>query len=201
MSNLLTVEGLLYRGCVWIYRVMILTFLWLLFNCAIITIGPSTIALFVVSTKLVRGEEVHLFQTFFKSFKSYFFKGLILSAMMYVFGLNIVLCFNELRLNLSILGLISVLNLVLIFEMVIILLYTLPLISRYDSSLFIALKNSFLIGNHHLFTSLTGCMLLLLAGFFYYLSPILFMIIGGGLFAFIWSWMLKRVLDRYEKVN
>lgn len=198
MSNVLTVEGPLYRGCVWIYRILILTFLWLLFNCFIITIGPSTIALFTVSSKLVREEEVHLFQTFFKSFKQHLLKGMVLSVVMYLIGINIVSCFNTFMLNLSVSPLISVMYLVLIIEMGILLLYVFPIIARYESTLFNALKNSFLIGNYHLFTSLTGWMLVLLLAFIYCLSPLIFMLIGSAGFTLLWSWMLKRVLVKYE---
>lgn len=198
MSNLLTVEGPLYRGCVWVYRVMILTFLWLLFNCLIVTIGPSTIALFNVSSKLVRGDDVHLFSHFFKSFKKNFISGLMLSVFIYVIGLNLFLCFNSFLLNISVSLINSLIYLFLIIEMAILLLYVFPIISRYETSLFNALKNSFFIGNTHLFTSLTGCMLLLLFAFFYLISPLWFMVLGCGMFALIWSWMIKRVLNLYD---
>lgn len=199
MSNLLTVEGPLYRGCVWIYHLMILTFLWLLFNCLIVTIGASTIALFTVSSKLVRSEEVYVIKEFFKNFKANFKKGVLLSGITYILVLNIFLSVNTILSSPFEQGIMTILNIFFIFEMSVILLYSYPIISRYELSVFNVLKNSFLIGNLHLFNSLTGCMVIILFIMFYSVSPLLFMICGGAMFSCLWCWMLKRVFRTYEQ--
>ena len=59
---------------------MALNILWLVCSLPIITIGPSTNALFSVTLKLAEGESVSVLKTFFKAFKENFKQSLLVGA-------------------------------------------------------------------------------------------------------------------------
>ena len=59
---------------------MALNILWFICSLPIITIGPSTNALFTVTLKLAEGESVSVLKTFFKAFKENFKQTLIVGA-------------------------------------------------------------------------------------------------------------------------
>lgn len=61
-------------------NVMALNFLWLICSLPIITIGPSTTALFSVALKLTNEEPVTVLKGFFTAFKENFKQSLVLGA-------------------------------------------------------------------------------------------------------------------------
>lgn len=65
---------------------VLLSVLWVVCCLPIITIGPSTAALYYVALKLARGEEVRITGTFFRGFKENFKQGVVMNLIFLVLG-------------------------------------------------------------------------------------------------------------------
>lgn len=65
---------------------ILLSLMWFLCSIPIITIGPSTAALYYVTMKMVRQEEIKLGAGFFHAFKANFKQGIILNLFFIVVG-------------------------------------------------------------------------------------------------------------------
>ena len=71
----------------WIWRLSWINLIWLLFSIPIITVIPSTFAMYSVVIKLVKGEdEADILPTFIQDFKKYFKKGFPLGLALFVIG-------------------------------------------------------------------------------------------------------------------
>ncbi|MCD8019992.1 MAG: YesL family protein [Clostridiales bacterium] len=118
-----------------IFDVFVLNCLWLLCCLPIITIGPSTTALFYSLFGIVRGEGGYVSKDFFKSFRMNIKQGMLLGIPLTLLGaflaLDIYLCYNAGR---------GIYSFFLFFFIVIFILwasvtlYTLALLSKFERS-------------------------------------------------------------------
>ena len=69
---------------------VILSMLWFVCCIPVITIGPSTTAMYYVALKMVRKEDVKLAPTFFQAFKSNFKQAMIMNIISLVLGAILV---------------------------------------------------------------------------------------------------------------
>ena len=70
--------------------IIILSFLWFVCCIPVVTIGPATSALYYVTLKLARKEDVQITSCFFKGFKENFKQGIAYSFIFVILGIVVV---------------------------------------------------------------------------------------------------------------
>ncbi len=197
MSNLFSTEGTFYKASTVIYNLLILNFLWVLFSIPLVTIGASTTALFYVTGKIVRKENIQsILSAFWKSFKLNLKQATII-------WLIIIVIFFLLFINIQNIGLmggmaryIYPVQLIALLELFIVSIYVFPLLSRHHITVLGGLKAAFYIGNRHLLTTI---MCLAVFPGLYYLLMIhgIFMLGIMGVYGFWISYLLNGKFDKY----
>ncbi|MFP4661547.1 MAG: YesL family protein [Halanaerobiales bacterium] len=195
--NLFNTEGLPYKVATVISNMLILNILWVLFSIPFITIGASTTALFYVTGKFIRDENVtSILKTFWHSFKENFKQATIVWLILFVFFsivyTNIV--------NIELMGGIGVIfgpiQLILLLEGVIVSIYIYPLLARYHISTIDAFKASFYIGNRHILTTIP-C-LTVFPGIYYLLMwRGYFIFFVMSIYSFWISYLIRGKFTRY----
>ena len=179
-----------------------LNLLWFVCSIPIFTIGASTTALYYASLKLVRGEENHIGQQFFHSFKENFKQATVLWLILLGIGLFLGADgYIVYHLRASSTGTAAVLWTLIMALLiaagvvyVIVLTQIFPLLASFSNTNLAMLKNSFLIGTHYLFATImvfaVHCaMFFAVVALF---TPLI--VFGEGLCALISAWMLNHVL-------
>lgn len=139
-----SVDGPFYKFLCKVWLALKLNFFWVIFSLPIITVGASTVAAYYVGMKIVRDEEGHIFRQFIKAFKQNFWQGTA------AWILNVIVAFAiyyDFQLARAVKGefmtmLFFVFGIICLYFMVIAMLYTYPLIARYENKLFKTIKNS-----------------------------------------------------------
>ena len=179
-----------------------LNLLWFVCSIPIFTIGASTTALYYASLKLVRGEENHIGQQFFHSFKENFKQATVLWLILLGIGLFLGADgYIVYHLRASSTGTVAVLWTLIMALLiaagvvyVIVLTQIFPLLASFSNTNLAMLKNSFLIGTHYLFATIMVfavhfAMFFAVVALF---TPLI--VFGEGLCALISAWMLNHVL-------
>ena len=187
---------------------MILNILWLICSIPIFTIGASTTAVYYVTIKLARDDDVYTRRNFFKSFKENFKQATAIWLLMLVTG--IILGF-DLYFFLFVLTGSSIVRTVftaaigaLTLIWLCIFSYVFPLQSRFYNPVKRTVFNAFFMSIRHFFHTLgmlvlDGCLLVLGVFSIYYLPQItiLAMMFGFPLIAFVNSYILNPIFNRY----
>lgn len=198
MGNFFRIDGPFYKISMFVYYIFTLSFIWLIFSIPLITIGASTTALFYVIGKLIREENIESIPSaFWKSFKLNIKQAIIIwviiMLVLYLIYFNIT--------NIGILlgeiaKFIYPVYLFLIFEILIIVIYIFPLLSRYHITILNGFKLSLFIGNRHFLTTIE-C-LLVFPGILLLLNINLLFIFGAiGVYGFWISYLVKDKIERY----
>lgn len=180
---------------------ILLNFLWIVFSLPVITIGASTTALYYVTLKICDNTEGYIFISFVKSFKSNFMQATI-SWLIFLFLGSIL--FLDLRYWASFNSLFG--HIIIILTITVILLYLImflvffPLLARFQNTLIMNFKNSFIIVIKHFLTLMPILLLLglviylnLKIPFAYFIMPIL----GFSGFAQISSYIYLNIFKKY----
>ncbi len=141
----------------------LLNVLWFLCSIPVFTIGAATTALYDVSLKLVRDREQYIIPMFFKSFRENFRQAtvlwLILAGAGALLAADGYIVFHLRSHSHGVPAIFWTLLLALLIAAavvyVIILLYVFPLVASVQNTNAAMLKNSFLIGTHYLFATIT----------------------------------------------
>ena len=205
-TNILRVEGPIYRIGSKIWCLLVLNILIILTSLPIVTVGASLTAAYTVTTKMIQTDDTKVIKYFFESFRSNFKKSLLLWLPLLV--ISTILGIDWLYLiqtnqvtSLLTIG-VSVFSLFTIQCLQIIFFY----LSRYEISLKEMIKNTLLIGFQQPFKSV----LLVVVGLFPYilmlLSPYLFvfnvyisLFIGLSFNLFLRTFILLMMFNRYDK--
>lgn len=165
----------LYKVSDWIMKLAIVNLLWILFSLLgmlIFGFFPATIAMFTVVRQWIRKKyEIPIFHTFWKTYKTEFFKsnllGIIFLLVSYITYINVrFLSYTEGWVS----DTISVFYIGFIMIFITVLLYIFPVFCHYKGKILQYIKYAFIIGVSHPFiTLLIGIAIL----FFYYLTLIL----------------------------
>ena len=159
-----------------------LNLVWLVCCIPIITIGPSTTAMYCVARTIARGEWPAIFKTFFKAFKENFKQSLLVFLV-----LLIPICLVAVYLILSVSGALDGLALIkyLCYLAIVIIgcvcTYAYPLMAHFDNTVGNTLKNAVLLPLANPFLALVATALNLL--------PVLILLINYELFvtvSFFW---------------
>src|SRR5699024_10685272 len=89
-----------YKGCVWVTRLAYVNFLWVTFiilGLGIFGLMPATTAMFGVVRKWEMKEEIKVFPTFWKLYKQEFVKANVMGVILFLIGYLLVMEFQILR--------------------------------------------------------------------------------------------------------
>ena len=131
-------EGGIYKFMTRLWDMIKLNFLWLICSLPIVTIGASTIAAFTITLKMVEEKEGYVARAFFKAFKANFKQGMVIGPVTLVFAAALYLDFTlgKQYIGFVILGILSA------FLFGIAIIYTYPLLARYENKLLETIRNS-----------------------------------------------------------
>ena len=131
-------EGGIYKFMTRLWDMIKLNFLWLICSLTIVTIGASTIAAFTITLKMVEEKEGYVARAFFKAFKANFKQGIVIGPITVVFAAALYLDFTlgKQYIGFVILGILSA------FLFGIAIIYTYPLLARYENKLLKTIRNS-----------------------------------------------------------
>jgi len=131
-------EGGIYKFMTRLWDMIKLNFLWLICSLPIVTIGVSTIAAFTITLKMVEEKEGYIARAFFKAFKANFKQGIVIGPITIIFAAALYLDFTlgKQYIGFVILGILSA------FLFGIAIIYTYPLLARYENKLLKTIRNS-----------------------------------------------------------
>ncbi|WP_124067024.1 YesL family protein [Clostridium sp. E02] len=185
---------------------IILNILWFICSIPIVTMGASTTAVYYVTLKLARDEDGYTIRSFFKSFKENFKQATLIWLILLVLGAILgvdMYFFTRLFTGSTV---VKTVMLTIFLAMGLIYLavatYIFPLQSRFYNGIRRTFFNAFFMSLRHLFRTIGIIVIdgaLVAAGFVFLIPPVLmvFMLFGFPLVAFINSYMLTPVFDRY----
>lgn len=183
---------------------ILLNALFLICALPVITIGASLTALFSATMKLAKNEEGYLIKNFFTAFKENFRQSTTIWCILLIIGVIAVFDFLFIPASLPYIG--GVLHLLLGIVILLTLLaavYVFPCLAKFEGSLAIIIKNSFLIGMANLPATIA---LIALPALAVVLSLILglsavclfFTLFGFSLTTFGTSFLFEKILGKYE---
>lgn len=146
MRNLFNMDNPLFRGLSRLADLMILNLIFIACSIPIITIGPALTALYYVTLKMAANEDSYIVRSFWHSFKQNFKQAISIWLLVFVVGCLIGLDINILLQSDStfsqiLLVLISATALVLLM----VVLYTFPVLSRFENKIKTTIKNAFIM--------------------------------------------------------
>lgn len=199
-----SVDSPLYRFLSRVLDILKLNFLWILGSLPVFTIGASTTAAMSVALKLSDDEEGYITKSYFEAYKANFKQGvpmgLIFLVAWYAVYLDFQL-FGAVKNNpviLLIIGMVSV------FLVIIAMIYSFPLLARYENTVVRTIQNSMDISRKYFGKTLI--LVILVAAevlIFQYNSTMIFLgiLFGPGFIIYTVAAVSKRVFLQIERVN
>lgn len=201
MGGIFSIENPVWQFINKLLHVLLLNLLWVVCSIPIITMGASTTAVYYVTLKLVRDEEGYTIKSFFDSFKTNFKQATLIWIILLLVGIFLGVDLTV-YLGASSVGAAGLVLMAAFFAVsvlfVFVNIYAFALLARFDNTVIGTLKNALILAIRHLPYSIlmTSSNVILTAVGFLLFPPILLM--GMGLTAFVNSWFLVKVFDRYE---
>lgn len=185
------------------FDVLILNILWVVCSIPVFTMGASTTAVYYVTLKLVRDEEGSTIKSFFKSFKENFKQAtviwLILLAVGAVIGFDLYFFLNIESSTFRTVMLALFMGFGIVYLGI--SLFVFPLQSKFYNPVKKTLFNAFFMSVRHFFLTLGMLAIdIALPALAFFVLPLLqsiFMLFGFPLIAFINSYMLAGIFDKY----
>lgn len=195
--------GGLYRFAEQTMRLAYANLLWILFTITglgLLGFFPSTIGLFAVVRKWVRGEnDIPVFKTYWNTFRTEFAKGNILGYLLLLIGYMIYVDLKFFQLQSGIWFLfLSYLIIGLLFVYILTLAYFFPVFAHYDLSLFQYIRQPFLIMISQPVGTLVMVAGMLIVYWLMNFIPGLIPFLGASLLAYVMTWIASRVFLRLE---
>lgn len=206
MGKIFDYDNNFFAGISKVSDTIILNFLFVICSIPIVTIGASTTALYCVSMKSTRDEDVYAVKEFFKQFKQNFKEStiiwLILLLVASFIGLDFYMCSlisNDI-LSTAFKFIFTLISVVIGF----IVVYVFPLVARFENSIKNTLMNAVLMSIKHLpYTLIMLVLTLMPLGAFVlfgkYWGQIVFLdtCISFGVVAYINSMLLNNIFNGY----
>lgn len=193
-----------YQFCLWTMRFAYVNLLWIMFSIfGLIVFGfmPATVAMFVVIRKWIRKEnEIAIFQTFWKSFRSEFIKSNLLGFILFFIGYVLSLELSILRAQDNIAYQIASFGVIAIFILYfIILLYFFPIFVHFKLKTLQYIKWPFIVGLIHPILTVFLIVVVFLINYITFKTiPGLLFFFGGSITAFILMWGVSKTFSRLE---
>lgn len=169
-----------WRGMGRIFDVCVLNVLWLLCCIPIVTIGPSTTALYYAMINLVRGEESYVSRDFLRSFRRDFKKSLLVGLLLMAVGgflaMDIYIAYKSGK---GIYTFFMVFFFIVFVLWAFVALYTFPLLAKFENSVKNTLILAFTLSIKNLSQTLMMLFALVLALWLCHLLPGLMFIAFG----------------------
>lgn len=197
-----SVESFFYRFLMKFLDVLKLNFMWILFSLPVVTVGASTVAAMSVALKMVDDEEGYIGRSFLKAFKENWKQGTILWVITVIACYAVYLDFQLFEAVPENPVLFLVIGMVSAFVIILALLYSYPLLARYENTLFKTIQNSLDISRKYFGRTL---LLIVVVGFefliFQFNSTMVFfgIIIGPAFVIFTIASFSKRIFQEIEK--
>ena len=206
MGKIFDYDNNFFAGISKVSDTIILNFLFVICSIPIVTIGASTTALYCVSMKSTRDEDVYAVKEFFKQFKQNFKEStiiwLILLLVASFIGLDFYMCslMSHDILSTAFKFILTLISIVIGF----IVVYVFPLVARFENSIKNTLMNAVLMSIKHLpYTLIMLVLTLMPLGAFVlfgkYWGQIVFLdtCISFGVVAYINSMLLNKIFNGY----
>ncbi|MEH7379261.1 DUF624 domain-containing protein [Bacillus sp. JJ1533] len=188
-----------YTLCEWVMRLAFLNILWVLFSLLggiVFGIFPSTVAMFDISKKWLKGETgLPIFIHYWQTFKKCFIKGNTLGLLLTVIGIVLYVDFN-LFINFDSMPfmILSVLAIIAILLYCLLLVYIFPIFVSYEVSILHCLKFATLIGVYKPISTFSiicaGILLYLLFSTF----PPVFFFFGASITSYVIMWISQNAI-------
>ncbi len=197
-----SVDSPLYRFLMKFLDVLKLNFCWLIFSIPIVTIGASTVAAMSVALKMTDDEEGYIGRSFVKAFKENWKQGTVLWLITVVAVYAIYLDFQLFEAVEGNPIMFLIVGIVSIALVIVALIYSYPLLARYENTLFHTIQNSIDISKKYFGKTL---LLVLVVAFewliFQFNTTMLFfgILIGPGFVIFTIAAFSKRIFQQIEK--
>lgn len=136
-----SVDSPLYKFISKLWDIAQLNFCWLICSLPIVTIGASTVAACSVALKMAEDTEGYIVRSFFKAFKENLKGGIPLGLLTMIAAYAVYLDFQFWGATESVMFL--VIGIAAIFIFIMGLIYSFPLMARYENSFIKTLKNSY----------------------------------------------------------
>ena len=200
MSGFFNLDGKLYKFGLLICDLFLIGLLWALFSLPIVTIGATTTALYYVCTKKHSGDDVYIVKSFLKSFRENFIKAtvifLILLCVSFVLwtNLHILRQIDWGWLNRPI----SIVLWVVLFHVFLVATNVFCILSRFEVTVFAALRYGLFMGYRHLFTTITNWVTLLAIFLASIFVPMLLLLMGG-IYIYFTSFAFIRLFCQHSE--
>lgn len=197
-----SVESSFYRFLMKFLDVLKLNIMWILFSLPVVTVGASTVAAMSVALKMVDDEEGYIGRSFLKAFKENWKQGTILWVITVIASYAVYLDFQLFEAVPENPVLFLVIGMVSAFVIILALLYSYPLLARYENTLFKTIQNSLDISRKYFGRTL---LLIVVVGVeflvFQFNSTMIFfgIVIGPAFVIFTIASFSKRIFQEIEK--
>ena len=178
-----------------------LNILWFVCCIPVVTIGPSTTALFYTCQKMARDEEGYITRSFFHSFRENFKQGALIGLIMTVSGGVLVFdgfVLARLYKTSPFWAILTAVFIVACIAWLIIFMWIFPLLAHFDNTTAAMFRNSIMLGMRFLVcTALMAAVYIIMALLIIHvMTPLI--IFGMGTCAYINSILLKNILIQLE---
>lgn len=201
MGNFLNYDNSLFQFINRLIDMILLSLLWCICSLPIFTIGASTTALYTVTLKMAKDQEGYLFRSYFKAFVSNFKQSTIIWLILLVIGsiltFGLFFWFGMTSLIANVFGFIMAFVTVL-FSFI--LLYSFPLLAKFNNTVKQTIKNALLIA----LTNLKNTIIILLftalsVAFIVFVKagPFIFVLFGFSFLAYVNSFFFNKVFKQY----
>ncbi len=202
MSGFFSVDGGLYRFLAKFWDLVKLNFMWLLFSLPVVTIGASTVAAYSVAMKMVDDEEGYVARSFVSAFKANIKQGMIMGLIFLAATYAIYLDYEINRVSEEGSIILIVIGIVSVFAYVAAMLYSFPLLARYENSIVATIQNSMEISRRYFGRTLLIVGMLVIEYIIFHFNTVLlcFGFLFGVSFAiFTVAAFAKRIFQEIEK--
>lgn len=194
----------IYNILEWITRFAYLQLIWILFTLVggiLFGIFPSTISMYAIIRRWLRGDtEFAIFQCFWKFYKNDFLKSNRLGIFLLLAGsiIGLDLYYIQQTSN-SFLSWTSAPLFAFMILFLLFVFYVFPAFVHYELSVFLVMKNAFLIMLIHPLHSIFMLLCLASLAVIMYIIPALAFIFGASTVSFITMWLSLHAFNRVHK--
>lgn len=201
-GSFFSIDGGLYRFLSKFWDLVKLNFLWLLFSLPVVTIGASTVAAYSVALKMVDDEESYVARSFVREFKSNWKQGTIMGLIFLAATYAIYLDYEINRVSEEGSIILIIIGIVSVFVYVTAMLYSFPLLARYENGIIATIQNSMEISRRYFGRTLLIVVVLFIEFIIFNFNTVLqcFGLLFGAAFAmFTVAAFSKRIFQEIEK--
>lgn len=206
MNHIFQLNGPVYRCLLKVCELMLLNCMFLLFCIPIVTIGASTTALYGMTLKMVRNEEMNLLYGFVHAFKKNFKQSTIIWIILMIVGSILYMDYLFLEQYTGRFSLLVHLSLFFFtFVYVIITILIFPYISRFKNTAKESVGNILKIAVANPVKIFPILLISIFPVILMFISPLLFVFIlyisiffGFSLVAYLNSYLFRNMYEKYE---